>query len=273
MTAMPGLLSRDMDTADISQQPPRQAATTEAAPAAGAATAPAFLSVQDVHAYYGESYIVQGVSFDVREGEILALLGRNGAGKTSTLRALARVDSPALHQGEIWLDGQALHKMRAFQAAQNGLGLVPEDRRIIQGLSVEENLKLAQIAPPVGWSLDQLYELFPRLAERRKQEAVTLSGGEQQMLAVARALAREVKLLLLDEPYEGLAPVIVQEIERTLEHIKSQNITTVIVEQNAIAALHLADRALILDMGKVVFDGTAQEVLDDEKMRHEYLAI
>lgn len=233
----------------------------------------AFCSVWDLHAYYGESYIVQGVSFDVREGEIVALLGRNGAGKTSTLRALARVDDPELRHGEIWLDHKPLHEMSAHDAARNGLGLVPEDRRIIQGLTVEENLQLAQIAPPIGWSLERVYDLFPRLAERRQQEGVTLSGGEQQMLAVARALARDVKLLLLDEPYEGLAPVIVQEIEKTLEQIKQLGMTTIIVEQNAIAALHLADRALILDMGQIVFDGTAQEVLDNEDLRQQYLAI
>ena len=120
----------------------------------------AYFSVWDLHAYYGESYIVQGVSFDIREGEIVALLGRNGAGKTSTLRALARVDSPELRHGEIWLDHKPLHEMSAYQAAQNGLGLVPEDRRIIQGLSVEENLQLAQIAPPKGWSIERVYELF-----------------------------------------------------------------------------------------------------------------
>lgn len=236
-------------------------------------SSPAFFSCWDLHAYYGESYIVQGVSFDVREGEILALLGRNGAGKTSTLRALARMDDPALSHGEIWLDHKPLHQMPSYEAARNGIGLVPEDRRIIQGLTVEENLELAQIAEPVGWSIERLYEHFPRLAERRKQEGVTLSGGEQQMLAVARALARDVKLLLLDEPYEGLAPVIVQEIERILEQIKGLGLTTIIVEQNAIAALHLADRALILDMGQVVFDGVAQEVLDDDALRQQYLAI
>ena len=234
---------------------------------------PAYFSCWDVHAYYGESFIVQGVSFDIREGEIVALLGRNGAGKTSTLRAIARVDDPQLRHGEIWLDHQPLHNMKASQAAQKGTGLVPEDRRIIQGLTVEENLKLAQIAPPVGWSIERVYDLFPRLGERRKQEGTTLSGGEQQMLAIGRTLARDVKLLLLDEPYEGLAPVIVQEIERTLEQIKTLGMTTIIVEQNAIAALHLADRAIILDMGQVVFDGTAQDVLDNADLRQQYLAI
>lgn len=234
---------------------------------------PAFFSCWDVHAYYGESYIVQGVSFDIREGEIVALLGRNGAGKTSTLRAIAQVGSPEVRHGEIWLDHQALHKMKSFEASQAGVGMVPEDRRIIPGLSVEENLKLAQIAEPVGWSLERIYQHFPRLAERRSQEGVTLSGGEQQMLSVARALARDIKLLLLDEPYEGLAPVIVREIEKIVEGIKELGITTIIVEQNAVAALTLADRAVILDMGQVVFDGEAEEVLENADLRQQYLAI
>jgi branched-chain amino acid transport system ATP-binding protein len=232
-----------------------------------------FFSVKDVHAYYGESYIVQGISFDVKEGEIMALLGRNGAGKTSTLRALARVDEPMLSSGEIYLQGQAVHEMKAFEASRAGIQLVPEDRRIIGGLTVEENLILAQVAPPMGWEIEKIYEHFPRLAERRKQDAVTMSGGEQQMLAVARALARDIKLLLLDEPYEGLAPVIVQEIEKILLQVKKLGITTIIVEQNAVAALKLADSALIVDMGQVAFSGTAQEVLDNEELRREYLAI
>ncbi|MFT5786796.1 MAG: branched-chain amino acid transport system ATP-binding protein [Candidatus Azotimanducaceae bacterium] len=238
-----------------------------------ASTAPAYLSIWDLHAYYGESYIVQGISFNVHEGEILALLGRNGAGKTSTLRAIARMDDPQVSHGEIWLDHKPLHKMSSYEASQAGLGLVPEDRRIIAGLTVEENLKLAQIAPPIGWSLERVYELFPRLKERRTQEGVTLSGGEQQMLAIARALCRDIKVLLLDEPYEGLAPVIVDEIEKTLRIIKAQGITTVIVEQNAVRALKLADRAVILDTGGIVFDGAASEVLDNKELREEYLAI
>jgi len=140
-------------------------------------------------------------------------------------------------------------------------------------LTVEENLRLAQISAPLGWSFERIYESFPRLGERRWQEGITLSGGEQQMLAIARALAQDIKLLLLDEPYEGLAPVIVQEIERILEDIKKLGMTTIIVEQNAIAALHLADRAVILDMGQVVFDGKAQEVIDNNELRQQYLAL
>lgn len=232
-----------------------------------------YFSCNDIHSYYGESYIVQGVSFDVQEGEILALLGRNGAGKTSTLRSIARLEEPELQKGEIWLAGQALHNMASYEAAIAGVGLVPEDRRIIPGLTVEENIKLAQIVEPVGWSLEQIYDLFPRLGERRKQEGVTLSGGEQQMLSIGRALSRDIKLLLLDEPYEGLAPVIVQEIEKTLHYIREQGMTTIIVEQNAVAALQLADKAVILDTGELVYQGSAAEVLENEQLRHEYLAI
>lgn len=232
-----------------------------------------FFSCRHLQAYYGDSYIVQDISFEVQEGEIVALLGRNGAGKTSTLRAIARVDEPSLTAGELWLNGQSLHDKKAFEAARLGIQLVPEDRRIIPGLTVEENLDLAQISGQPGWSYDRLYTLFPRLQERRKQEGTTLSGGEQQMLAIARALSRDLKLLLLDEPYEGLAPVVRHDIEQALIEVKSHGITTILVEQNAVAALKLADSAIILDTGEIAFRGTAQEVLDNEELRHEYLAI
>ena len=231
------------------------------------------ITTENLTKHYGTRRVVDALHLQVPRGSVYGLLGRNGAGKTSTLRCIARTNDPQLRSGEIWLDHKPLHNMSSHQAAVSGVGLVPEDRRIIQGLTVEENLQLAQIAPPIGWSIERVYELFPRLGERRKQEGTTLSGGEQQMLAIGRTLARDVKLLLLDEPYEGLAPVIVQEIEKTLEHIKTLGITTIIVEQNAIAALHLADRAIILDMGQVVFDGSAQEVLDNAELRQEYLAI
>ncbi len=247
----------------------RQAATV----ALAADPSKEFFTVRDIHAYYGESYIVQGISLDIRKGEILALLGRNGAGKTSALRTIARMDNPELRGGEIWLEGEPLHTQKSWQASRAGIQLVPEDRRIIQGMTVEENLVLARVAPGHGMELDEIYEHFPRLAERRKQEGTTLSGGEQQMLAVARALARNIKLLLLDEPYEGLAPVIVQEIERIVYGIKERGITTIIVEQNAVAALRLSDRAVIMDTGQIVFTGTAKELLENPQLRNEYLAI
>ncbi len=232
-----------------------------------------YFSVKRINAYYGDSYIVQDISFGVNEGEIVALLGRNGAGKTSTLRAIARADSPEVRSGEIWLQGQAVHEMKAFQASSLGIALVPEDRRIIQGLTVEENLELAVISGARGWEFERIYSLFPRLKERRKQEGTTLSGGEQQMLAIGRALAKDLKLLLLDEPYEGLAPVVRHDIERALMEVRAAGITTIIVEQNAVAALKISDRAIILDTGEVAFEGTAKEVMDDEALRHEYLAI
>jgi len=243
------------------------------ATAATATAGEAYFACNGIESYYGESYIVQGVSFEVKEKEIVALLGRNGAGKTSTLRSIARAHEPHLKSGEIWLQGRAVHKMRGFEAARAGIQLVPEDRRIIGGITVEENLILAQVAEPLGWPLERIYQSFPRLAERRKQEATTMSGGEQQMLAVARALARDLKLLLLDEPYEGLAPVIVEEIERIMEEVKQMGITTIIVEQNAMAALRIADSAIILDMGEVVFRGAAREVLENAELREQYLAV
>jgi branched-chain amino acid transport system ATP-binding protein len=224
-------------------------------------------------AYYGDSYIVQNVSFEIAEGQILALLGRNGAGKTSTLRAIARATVPELRSGEVYLRGEALHGKVNFQAAQAGVQLVQEDRRIIAGLTVMENLELAQISGEIGWPFERIFELFPRLAERRGQDGSTMSGGEQQMLAIARALARDVKLLLLDEPYEGLAPVVRQDIAKALREVRASGITSIIVEQNAVAALKLSDRAVIMDTGEVVFDGSAQEVLNDEDLLHRYLAI
>lgn len=233
----------------------------------------AYFSCRDLHAYYGESYIVQGISFEVAEGEILALLGRNGAGKTTTLSAIARMQDPQVKQGSITLAGQDLTAMKPYEAARAGVQLVPEDRRIIPGITVEENLIIAQISEPKGWDLERIYNHFPRLRERRKQEGVTLSGGEQQMLAVARALARDIKILLLDEPYEGLAPVIVQEIEEIVREIKEMGITTIIVEQNAVAALKLADKAIIMESGEIVYSGSAKEVLESKALREEYLAI
>ena len=238
-----------------------------------AETAPAYLSVWDMESYYGESYIVQNISFNVHEGEILALLGRNGAGKTSTLRSIARMDAPQVTHGEIWLDHQPLHNMSSYQAAQAGIGLVPEDRCIIPGLTVEENLQLAQIAPPIGWSLDRLYELFPASKSAANKRVLRSLVVNNRCSPSPAHLARDIKVLLLDEPYEGLAPVIVDEIEKTLRIIKEQGITTILVEQNAVRALELADRAVILDTGGIVFDGSAAEVLENAELRAEYLAI
>ena len=229
------------------------------------------LEVDRLDVRYGTNHAVRGISLRVDAGEIVTVLGANGAGKSSLLKAIMGAVPAA--GGRINFDGQDITGKGSSARVRSGLILVPEGRQIFVSLTVEENLQLAQIAPPKGWSLDRIYELFPRLGERRKQEGVTLSGGEQQMLSIARALARDIKVLLLDEPYEGLAPVIVQEIAKTLAYIRDQGITTVIVEQNAVAALKLADRAVILDIGKVVYDGSAKEVLENKELREQYLAI
>ena len=199
-----------------------------------------FFSCWELQSYYGESYVVQNISFDIREGEVLALLGRNGAGKTSTLRTIARTDSPSLKYGEIWLDHQPIHEMTSYQAAQKGIQLVPEDRRIIGGLSVEENLKLAQIEEPHGWSFERIYESFPRLAERRKQEAITLSGGEQQRLCIARTIAIQPEVILMDEPCSALDPISTLKIEETMHELK-KSFTIVIVTHNMQQAVRVSD--------------------------------
>jgi branched-chain amino acid transport system ATP-binding protein len=178
-----------------------------------------------------------------------------------------------MRRGEIWLRGTPIHTLPTHRAAREGIALVPEDRRIVAGLTVEENLRLAQVAPGRGWSLDRIYERFPRLAERRRQDGTTLSGGEQQMLAIARALGRDLSLLLLDEPYEGLAPHIVQEIETIMAALKHDGLTVLLVEQNAVAALRIADRVAILDDGRVVFDGAPSDVLGDDGLRRALLAV
>ena len=233
---------------------------TATAETAGAAAPNALLSVQDIHAYYGESYIVQGVSFEIQEGEILALLGRNGAGKTSTLRTVARMANPDLRQGHIWMDGEPLHQRKAWQAARGGMALVPEDRCIISGLTVEENLHLAQIEPPVGWPLERIYEHFPRLAERRHQDAITMSGGEQQMLAVARALAREVRLLLLDEPGNHLDMESCDSFTMALEEFEG---AVILVTHNEMFLNTLANRLIVFHNDKIfVFEGTYSEFLE-----------
>lgn len=227
------------------------------------------LQVKGLHVYYGQSHALQGVDLTLDAG-VHAVVGRNGMGKTTLCNAI--MGMLPVRRGSIRFRGEELVGVPSFKIAQKGVGYTPQGRRLWPSLTVHEHLKLFDSGSG-SWSVDRVYETFPRLAERRNNGGAQLSGGEQQMLAIGRSLARDVKLLLLDEPYEGLAPVIVQEIEKTLEHIKTLGITTIIVEQNAIAALHLADRAIILDMGQVAFDGTAQEVLDNAELRQEYLAI
>jgi branched-chain amino acid transport system ATP-binding protein len=229
------------------------------------------LEVDAINTYYGDAHALFDVSMRVELNEVVALLGRNGAGKSTTLKTIMGVMAP--RSGSIRFSGQAIENLPPYTVAQLGLQLVPEDRRIIGGLTVEENLILAGLTAANRWSNDRVYDLFPRLAERRKNRGRDLSGGEQQMLAIARALVREPRLILLDEPFEGLAPLIVQDLIRVCRQIATEGRTIVIVEQNVPAALGLAHRCYVLNNGHIVFNGTPQELRRDQDFMHRHLGV
>ena len=234
------------------------------------------LKIENISVKYGAVTAVKKIDLVVNRGELVTLLGANGAGKSSTLLAIS--GAIKCTQGSIIFNEHNITTLTPEKIIRLGIAMVPETRDVFPDLTTHENLKLGAFIRSrdkigVNEDMEKMFALFPILKKRLNQSAGTLSGGEQQMLAMGRALARDIKLLLLDEPYEGLAPVIVQEIEKTLRLIREQGITTIIVEQNAVAALKLADRAVILDTGGVVFSGTAKEVLENEELRHEYLAI
>jgi branched-chain amino acid transport system ATP-binding protein len=229
------------------------------------------LEVDAINTYYGDAHALFDVSMRVEQNEVVALLGRNGAGKSTTLKTIMGVMAP--RSGAIRFAGEAIDNLPAYKVAQRGCQLVPEDRRIIGGLTVDENLVLAGLTAPNRWSNERAYALFPRLAERRKNRGRDLSGGEQQMLAIARALMREPKLILLDEPFEGLAPLIVQDLIRACRQIATEGRTIVIVEQNVHAALGLAQRCYVLNNGHMVFDGTPGELRRDQDFMHRHLGI
>jgi branched-chain amino acid transport system ATP-binding protein len=244
------------------------------------------LELANVDAYYGESHILRGLSLHVEAGEICALLGRNGAGKTTTLRSIAGTDEPTVRAGRISFEGEEITDHPAEDVAVKGISLVPEERRVFPDLSVAENLHIAEVARnssnTVGRSLtferDQMadeavYEVFPRLDERRQQKAGTLSGGEQQMLAIARSLKQNPNLLMLDEPYEGLAPQIIEAVERVVRRIREDGTTVLLVEQNAVAAMKIADRCYVVDQGEVVFEGSAEALRTDDEIRQRYLGV
>ena len=214
-----------------------------------------------IHAFYGKSHILHGVSLEVREGEIVALLGRNGAGKTTTLRCLIGLTRP--RTGAVALFGANVTGFPPYRIAEAGVGYVPEGRRIFANLTVDENL-LVPVERPGPWTVKRVYEAFPRLAERRSNKGAQLSGGEQEMLSIARALLLNPKLLILDEPSQGLAPLIVREVFRIVQQMKAEGISVLLVEQNARISLEIADNAYVLDDGIVVYSGPARELAADE---------
>ena len=231
------------------------------------------LAVNNLQVAYGGIQAVKGIALSIEQGELVALIGANGAGKSSTLKTLAGMQSAS--GGEIIYDGQSIIGTPSHQLIRKGLALVPEGRGVFSRLSVEENLRMGAYsrndAPAIKDDLARVYELFSRLYERREQSAGTLSGGEQQMLAIGRALLGRPKLLLLDEPSMGLAPIMVQKIFDTVRMISSQGVTIFLVEQNAKLALQLSSRAYVMESGKITLSGAASDLLHDPKVRAAYL--
>ena len=236
--------------------------------------APDALTLTNLHTFYGDSHVLHGVSFSLASGGVLALLGRNGAGKTTCISTIIGFLKP--RDGEIRLFGEPIGGLNPERISHLGVGLVPQGRRIFPSLTVRENLLVAQqrqntTAKP--WNVERIYDLFPRLRERHAQFAGTLSGGEQQMLAIGRALMGNPKVLLLDEPSEGLAPLIVAEVGRTIKRLKEEGQSIVLVEQNRQLALDVADQAVILNTGRCVFAGSAADVLNNEALVAQNLGV
>jgi branched-chain amino acid transport system ATP-binding protein len=227
------------------------------------------LALEGVDALYGDSHVLHSVSMRVGEGRVLALLGRNGAGKTTCMNTVIGFLRP--RKGTIRLFGEPIERLSPEIIARKGVGLVPQGRRVFPTLTVRENLQVS--ARGSGWNLDSVFGLFPRLKERSEQHAGSLSGGEQQMLAIGRALMGNPRLLLMDEPSEGLAPLIVAEVGRTIARLKAQGQSILLVEQNVKMALALADEAVILNTGRVAYAGTAAQVRDDQQLVTQHLGV
>lgn len=235
------------------------------------------LEVRDIHTFYGQSHILQGVSIGVEEGKIVALLGRNGAGKSTTLKSIMGVVPPK--SGEILFLGEKISDLPPHIIAQKGISFVPEERRIIPGLTVHENLKLAMLKNKDGSKskekerLDSVVEVFPRLKARWEQDGSNLSGGEQQMLAIARAFVSEPALMLIDEPTEGLMPILVERIEEVLKELQQSGMTILLVEQNAEMALDICHQAYVMDEGVIKYKGMPDEIRENEEVQKKYLAV
>jgi branched-chain amino acid transport system ATP-binding protein len=229
------------------------------------------LQVDDIHTYYGDAYVLQGLSLELAEGEIVGLLGRNGVGKTTLVNSIVGFNPP--RRGRVVFKGADITGLPSFRTVKRGMGLVPQGRRVFASLTVEENLQVAANAQSGRWNLKRVYEIFPRLDERRGQRAKTLSGGEQQMLAIGRGLMTNPDCLIMDEPSEGLAPIIIQSVWQVVSRLKQEGLSILLVEQNAALALQLVDRVHVMSKGRVVYSGTPQALWADEAVKSRYLGI
>jgi branched-chain amino acid transport system ATP-binding protein len=232
----------------------------------------AILQVDDIHTYCGDAYVLQGLSMTLQQGQILGLLGRNGVGKTTLVNSIVGFNPP--RRGKVTFKGDDVTLKSSFETVRSGMGLVPQGRRVFPTLDVEENLRVAARSPQRrNWNLERVYALFPRLAERRQQRAKTLSGGEQQMLAIGRALMTNPDCLIMDEPSEGLAPIIIQGLWEAIGKLKEQGLSILLVEQNANLALKLVDYVHVMSKGQVVYSSTPQELKANDQIKSSYLGI
>lgn len=228
------------------------------------------LEIKDLHAFFGKSHVLHGVSLTVRDGELVSLLGRNGAGKSTTLRSIMGIARQ--RTGTIGLDGKNLMPMQTHEITRMGIAYVPEDRRVFSELNVLENLQVSAIGNS-GWTLERVQELFPPLKARAKLRAKNLSGGEQQMLAIGRALMNNPRVLLLDEPFAGLAPIIIQNLMESIREIRKGKVAILMVEQNLPATLELADRHYVIEQGSIVYQGDAKDFKSNETVKEKYLSV
>lgn len=230
------------------------------------------LKIVDIHTYYGDSYVLQGVSMEVKKGTVVALLGRNGVGKTTLIRSIVGF-TPA-RRGAILFNGRDITHVDAYKIIKMGMGLVPQGRRVFPSLTVQENLAIAErCSNDQVWNFKKIYTLFPRLEERREQRANTLSGGEQQMLAIARALISNPLFILMDEPTEGLAPVLVREVGDAILRLKEEGLSIFLVEQNLSFARRFADDVHLMSKGAIVYSSTPEQLWEDQEVKHRYLGV